>query len=108
ELDISSIAAGESDVQIRWRYWDAYWDFYWVIYDVTINGTGPGTSITGDFLGDCGVNFYDFAFLAMAWECGKGDPGWNPVCDISDPNDDVIDGKDLSVFCDNWLVGMSP
>jgi len=108
ELDISAIAAGHSDVQIRWHYYDAYWDWYWVIYDVTVIGSGSSPAVIGDFQGDCGVNFLDFAFLALAWGSGEGDGNWNPACDISDPSDDVIDEKDLDVFGDNWLVGMSP
>jgi hypothetical protein len=36
----------------------------------------------------------------------EGDPQWNPYCDISDPNDDIIDELDLDVFCDSWLAGL--
>ncbi|MFC1707001.1 S8 family serine peptidase, partial [Planctomycetota bacterium] len=37
-LDISSIAAGQSSVQVRWRYYDANWDWYWGIDDVSVEG----------------------------------------------------------------------
>jgi len=36
ELDLSPIADGQSDVQIRWHYYDANYDYYWGIDDVEI------------------------------------------------------------------------
>ena len=39
ELDLSSIVDGQSDVEIRWHYYDAYWDLYWGIDNVQITGT---------------------------------------------------------------------
>lgn len=35
-LDLSSIAGGQADVQIRWHYYDANYDYYWGIDDVEI------------------------------------------------------------------------
>jgi hypothetical protein len=32
----------------------------------------------------------------------SGDDNWNPVCDISDPNDEVINGRDFGVFAMYW------
>jgi len=51
------------------------------------------------------VNIKDFAILALAWESALGEIDWTPVCDISEPNDNIINEKDLAVFCDNWLEG---
>ena len=31
---------------------------------------------------------------------------WDVTCDISEPNDNVIDGLDLEVFVGNWLEGL--
>jgi len=62
--------------------------------------------LPGDFLCPDGVNMKDFAILALAWESTSGETGWNPVCDISDPNDNIINEKDLAVFCENWLEGI--
>ncbi len=59
----------------------------------------------GDFVLDGNVIFKDFAVLALAWQSRWGDDNWNQACDISDPNDDVIDYSDLSVFTGNWLTG---
>jgi hypothetical protein len=28
-----------------------------------------------------------------------------PACDISNPKDNIIDGKDLAIFAGDWLKG---
>jgi len=58
----------------------------------------------GDFVGLDGVDMADFAVLASAWRSTNGQDNWCSVCDISEPNDAVIDEGDLSVFADNWLA----
>ena len=65
-----------------------------------------GTTVPGDFEPDCDVDFYDFAVLASAWRSSPGDGNWNPAYDISDPNDNVVDERDLDVFTENWLTGV--
>ncbi len=60
----------------------------------------------GDFAGGCDVDFIDFAVLALAWYSEVGDGNWNAICDISEPNDNVIDELDLGVFVENWLRGV--
>ncbi len=50
------------------------------------------------------VDFTDISILAQAWRTQIGDPNWDPNCDISEPNDNVIDELDLQMFGDNWLV----
>jgi hypothetical protein len=62
--------------------------------------------LRSNFDTDCDTDLLDFAILAQAWLSVPEDGGWNPVCDISDPNDDVIDERDLATFSDNWLVAM--
>jgi len=105
-LDISSMAAGQSDVHIRWHYYNAYYDWYWVLYEVRLLGGLPG--ITGDLQGDCVVNFSDFAAFALAWHSSQGNANWNPACDISDPADSHVDENDLGVLSENWLLSMNP
>ena len=72
-----------------------------------VNGTGielvTEPSIDGDFDDDGDVDFEDFAVLAAAWLSQPGQPNWNADCNISTPSDNIIDEKDLMVFCDNWL-----
>ncbi len=59
----------------------------------------------GDFEPDGDVDFADFCFLAQSWKCVEGHANYNPVCDISDPNDNCIDECDLAVFTDYWQTG---
>ncbi|MHC4747809.1 MAG: hypothetical protein ACYS18_10940, partial [Planctomycetota bacterium] len=41
-----------------------------------------------------------------AWLSEFGDLNWDAGCDISEPNDNVIDGLGLGVFVGNWLEGV--
>jgi hypothetical protein len=56
----------------------------------------------GDFDGDGGVDCDDLRILALAWMSISGGDNWNPVCDISEPSDGVIDGQDFVVFALDW------
>ncbi len=58
----------------------------------------------GDVEPDRDVDFKDFAVFASAWKSKDGDTNWNVFCDISCPEDGVVDELDLSVFCSNWLA----
>jgi len=60
--------------------------------------------IPGDFEPDNDVDGADFAVLAAAWQTQSGESGWNRICDISDPNDGVIDMLDVLVFSRHWLA----
>jgi hypothetical protein len=57
------------------------------------------------YLDGC-VDVRDFAVLAAAWHSRAGDDNWNRHCDISDPNDDVIDEYDVAIFAADWLKGV--
>jgi hypothetical protein len=105
-LDISSIADGQSNVKIRWHYYNAYWEWYWGIDDVEILASMPAEPMAGDFEPDCDIDFYDYAVFASAWLSSPGSGNWNPDCDISEPTDNIIDVSDLEVFIDNWLLGI--
>ena len=60
----------------------------------------------GDFEPDDDVDLGDFTTLAAAWRSTPSDiNNWNLACDISDPNDNVIDYNDLDVFVNYWLYG---
>jgi hypothetical protein len=60
----------------------------------------------GDFAGGCDVDFIDFVVLGLAWGSEPGDGNWNATCNISEPNDHVIDELDLEIFVKNWLLGV--
>ena len=60
----------------------------------------------GDFICPDGVNMLDFAILGDAWFTDPNMVNWDPACNISEPNDNIIDGHDLGVFVGNWLEGI--
>jgi len=70
-----------------------------ILEPITLLGNFPA-----DFVPDCNVNFNDFAVLASAWLTENGEPNYNSKCDISEPNDGVINEKDLAMFADFWLT----
>jgi hypothetical protein len=76
---------------------------YWGLPDLA---THPNINLVPDFVPGRGVNLADFAILALAWQSRPGDDNWNPICDISDPNDNVIDVRDLSRLSKYWLAGI--
>jgi len=45
----------------------------------------------------------DFAEMAAAWLSEQGDENWNPVCDISNNPDNIIDMSDLVILSSSWL-----
>ncbi len=49
------------------------------------------------------VDLFDFSALAEAWQAGQGDPQWNPLCDINEPSDNIVNQLDLQVFLVEWL-----
>ncbi len=57
----------------------------------------------GDFDYNCSVNLTDMGVLSAAWQSAKGDVNWNRICDISIPNDRVIDLADLLVVANHWM-----
>ena len=61
-------------------------------------------AVLGDFEPDRDVDIVDFAVFASAWKSRQGDDNWNPFCDISDPNDGIIDELDLSIFINRWMT----
>lgn len=79
----------------------------WVIGNLTAQSIHfTSGTFSGDFDGDGDVDFRDFAIIARAWLSNNGDPDWNPACDISEPEDSIIDWSDLTVFTQDWLAGV--
>ena len=86
ELDLSSIAAGQPDVQIRWHYYNARYEYYWGIDDVEIHGE---------------IRSSDGVVTYHAVICGISDyPGTENDLDYGD--DDVEDVRALLLGSCNW------
>lgn len=62
----------------------------------------------GDLYVDEIVNLYDYAVLTAAWQTGRGDPGFNDICDLNEPKDNRIDALDLKEFLGYWLAKRRP
>jgi len=60
----------------------------------------------GDFTCPDGVDLSDFAAFGTAWGSQLGDANWNPVCDVANPIDGIIDILDLAVLAGDWLEGI--
>lgn len=60
--------------------------------------------LPGDFEPDGEVDFADVAILGLAWRSSTGEPNWNPICDIAEPNDGMIDELDLAVLATHWML----
>ena len=44
------------------------------------------------------MDIKDFATISTAWLSDSAVPNWNPLCDLFDPPDQVIDVADLSAY----------
>lgn len=60
----------------------------------------------GDIMQDKKVDFRAFARFARAWKRSAGQAHYSLDSNISDPNDDIINARDLAVFTDHWLAGL--
>lgn len=58
----------------------------------------------GDFQPDGEVGLADIAILSLAWMSNSNGANWNPVCDVSEPSDGVINGLDFAVLSRNWML----
>jgi hypothetical protein len=56
-----------------------------------------------DIFDDGCVDLLDLAIFAKAWMAQAGDDNWDPDCNIAEPSDNVINGRDLAVLAHNWL-----
>lgn len=76
---------------------------YWGLPDPNMH---ENINLIPDFIPARGVNLADFAVFASAWKTQEGDAKWNNICDVSDPNDNMIDERDLAVLTKYWSAGI--
>ena len=117
-MTISCGGMGIATIQMKTKstFTGAGWDFADAasgttehIWDICQGTNYPrfGRQIrVGDFRCPDGAGFTDFALIGSAWRGTPANANWNAICDISEPNDGVIDELDLAVFCYNWLEGL--
>ena len=63
-------------------------------------------ALRADFDDNNSVWINDFAILAHAWLSTPEQPNWDPRCDISEPNDDVINFLDFAVLATEWATNI--
>jgi hypothetical protein len=103
--DISNIADGKKNVQVRWHYHNVvYHDYYWCIDNVKIQATVMAPVVKGDYDLDCSVEFDELAKTISAWLSTSTEPGWDSTYDISKTKDGVVNLLDLAVFANGWLI----
>ena len=105
-LDISTWAAGQSDVQLRWHYYNAAWDIHWKIDNVQVSGACDNY-YAGDLNDSCGVDWADLALFITYWldsPCNIMN-GW---CQNADSDHSGrVEMVDYAVLSRNWLLGKS-
>jgi len=93
------VTIGGGSVDIVLSLGDAYLDNFEVTRATLVLDS------VADFNNDGDVDFEDFAILGLAWRSSISDDNYNPIYDISEPSDGIVDERDLAILCDNWLLG---
>ena len=100
-VPLGSQANRQSNVRIRWHYYQANYEYYWGIDNVSITGRPMAGKILGDCEPDCDVDLADFSVMSLYWQNDNCD-----TCGGADFNDDnSVNLEDLSILTDNWLAG---
>ena len=102
ELDLSSFADRQSDLRVRFHYYNAYYEWYWGIDDVILTADTAGPPFPADFNFDCGVDNLDLSWFASQWLNTVCDLG-NDYCSGADfEPDGNVDFIDFSHFAPYW------
>jgi len=88
--------------------WDDYTFYpYYPYYATTVpnirlKSEAGGEPIIGDFVQNCSVDIIDLVLFSDAWLSSAGEADWCPQCDLSDPQDDLINELDFAPFANHW------
>jgi len=62
-------------------------------------------NIPGDIDSSGCVDMMDISIFSAAWLSDDSpSANWNPACDIPDANDGIVNGLDLAILADHWLL----
>jgi len=70
--------------------------------NIRLKSEAGGEPIIGDFVQNCSVDIFDLVAFSNAWLSRLGEPDWCGQCDISDPEDDLINELDFAPFANHW------
>jgi hypothetical protein len=114
--DPNVVGLPTEDMHQMATFTNAGWDFIgestngtddiWDICDGTNYPRHVWDRVFNDFVCPYGITLTDFAALAAVWLSEPNQPNWDPLYDISEPNDGVINEKDLKILMDDWLTGL--
>jgi hypothetical protein len=105
-FDISTIAAGEPTVYIRWQMGSTDGSVTypgWNLDDIEIWGISEPAPLEGDLDDDGDVDIGDLSALLGAYGLCSGDEGFNPAADLDDSG--CVDLSDLAVLLANYGMG---
>ncbi len=96
-LDLTPYAA--TDLQLRFRYYDAAWEWWWAIDNVTVRGSDGFTCNAADSDGDGVTDDTDNCTdVINADQRDTNGDGYGNACDADINNDGVINFGDLAVL----------
>jgi hypothetical protein len=79
-----------------WPTWDSGG------FDLEAIGVLQEQELSADVNLDGIVDYRDLATLAGAWQSQFGDDHWSSRCDLAQPRDRFINGRDFAVFAAQW------
>ena len=100
EIDITSFAAGQPYVLIRWYYSGDLLGLYWGIDDVKISGVISPETTAGDFEPDCDVDWADMAVMGEEWLT----PGLRADIFPSAGGDATVNMRDFALLAESWMM----
>jgi hypothetical protein len=71
-------------------------------FDLEAIGVLHEQEFSGDINLDGTVDYQDLALLAGAWLCRFGEERWNGRCDLAEPKDLFVNGRDFAVLAAQW------
>ena len=83
-------------------FWPWYPSYAYAVPNIRLKSEAGGEPITGDFVQNCSVDIVDLVMFCDSWLSSLGDPDWCPQCDISDPQDNLINELDFAPFAEHW------
>ncbi|MEO1262371.1 MAG: T9SS type A sorting domain-containing protein [Bacteroidota bacterium] len=107
-IDISGVAAGEDNVEIRWKWeWDGEDEFCWLVDDIQLLDVNPldENVVWGNLPGEG-----DFSGGLNDWTSTVTDPctwGWSPDGLVNFPDDELANGTACSCTIDDGVALMN-
>ncbi len=109
-INLSDLAGPDISLDVATCINDKGWIIAWGTNADDPVGQQRSFLLTPEPLGPCDfdssgyVDLQDFALFALAWKSRTGEPNYDISRDVSEPNDGVINYKDLAVFVEEYFL----